>query len=58
MTVNVDLYVENGLHCAWISCDGDSGIEVEAETYEEFAKEIGAYLADYSFNEEEDDCEE
>lgn len=61
MRINIEIYKEGDLHCAYIGDDcGGSGIEVAERDYERFAEEVGAYIADYAFreDEEEDDYEE
>lgn len=56
MRLDIEIYKEDGLHCAFIGDDcGGSGIEVKADNYDDFAKEIGLYIADYAFNEDESD---
>ena len=56
MVLNIELYKEGDLHCAYISenCCG-SGIEVSELDYERFAKEVGSYIAAYSFSEDNDE---
>ena len=53
MVLNIELYKEGDLHCAYIY--DNSGIEVSELDYERFAKEVGAYIADYSFSEDNDE---
>ena len=56
MVLNIELYKKGDLHCAYIADNcGGSGIEVSELDYESFAKEVGAYIADYSFSEDTDE---
>ena len=56
MVLNIELYKEGDLHCAYISDNcGVSGIEVSELDYERFAKEVGSYIAAYSFSEDNDE---
>ena len=59
MNITIEIYNEGSTHCAYISDDcGGSGIEVQADNYDDFAKEVGLYVADYSFKDEDDYTDE
>ncbi len=46
MNYNVELYQENGMYCAYIAGDNDSGYKIVAETVEERAEEIKNFFLD------------
>lgn len=59
MVLNIEIYREGDLHCAYIADNcGGSGIEVAERDYERFAEEVGNYIADYAFSEESEEEEE
>ena len=48
MNLNIELYKENGVFCAWISDDcGGSGIKVEGGSPEEVADKMQSYVVEY-----------
>lgn len=49
--LNVELYTENGMMCAYIGDDiGGSGIKVVGKTAEEVAENMKDYIIDYFNN--------
>ena len=49
-TLNVELYTENGMMCAYIGDDmGGSGIKVVGETAEEVAENMKDYIINYFY---------
>lgn len=59
MRLDIEIYRDGDLHCAYIADNcGGSGIEVVERDYERFAEEVGAYIADYAFREDEEEEDE
>lgn len=51
VNLNIELYVENGIKCAYIGDDnGGSGIKVEGKTAEELAENLKPYIIEYFNN--------
>jgi len=54
--ITLDLYFENGEYCIYLGDNnGGSGITVTGSTPEEAAENIKPYIADYFYNNDEEE---